>query len=217
MKRSLIVGAVLTAIILLSFIIAPSAANDSEDMDTQASVEMQTIHAVSYDHAPMSLCEEDASDPPKIKENDEAVGGFEEESKEEKTYTTYYTEDDVTMLARLIYNECRGVESVTEQACVVWTVLNRVDGSDGASISGIVTEENQFAYSHAPLWDNLLWLAEDVLSRWNAELNGEASVGRVLPADYKWFSGDGEHNHFRNAYSGNYDIWDYSLPSPYES
>lgn len=217
MKRSLIVGAVLTAIILLSFVIAPSAANDCKDTDANTSEVQQTIYAVYYDHAPMDICEDNVSELPEIKENGEAVGGFEEESKEEETYTTYYTEDDVTILARLLYNECRGVESMTEQACVVWTVLNRVDGSEGASISDIVTAENQFAYSHAPLLDNLLWLAEDVLSRWNAELNGEASVGRVLPADYKWFSGDGEHNHFRNSYSGNYDIWDYSLPSPYES
>lgn len=55
-----------------------------------------------------------------------------------------------------------------------------------------------------------------MLSRWYAEREGQVEVGRVLPADYLWFSGDGERNHFRNAYRGG-DRWDWSLPSPYES
>ena len=38
-----------------------------------------------------------------------------------------YTEADVDMLARLIYTEARGVRSKTEQAAVVWCVLNRLD------------------------------------------------------------------------------------------
>jgi len=40
------------------------------------------------------------------------------------------------------------------------------------------------------------------LTRWYAEREGQVEVGRVLPADYLWFSGDGERNHFRNAYRG---------------
>ena len=128
----------------------------------------------------------------------------------------YYTESDAIMLAKLLYNECRGIDSVTEQACVVWTVLNRVDAG-GGSIAQVVTAKSQFAYSDAPVWDNLLWIAKDVLARWNAEQNGDTSSGRVLPQDYKWFIGDGKHNYFRNKYDGEYDVWDYSLPSPYES
>ncbi len=46
--------------------------------------------------------------------------------------------------------------------------------------------------------------------------DGEADVGRVLPSDYLWFTGDGKRNHFRNAYRGG-QIWDWSLPTPYES
>jgi spore germination cell wall hydrolase CwlJ-like protein len=37
--------------------------------------------------------------------------------------------DDVVMLAKLIYGEARGIKSITEQAAVVWCVLNRVDSS----------------------------------------------------------------------------------------
>lgn len=57
-----------------------------------------------------------------------------------------------------------------------------------------------------------LWSEEevDVLAKmvW-----GEA---RGVPSDYLWFSGDGKHNYFRNAYKGG-ETWDWSLPSPYET
>lgn len=130
---------------------------------------------------------------------------------------TYYSDNDVKMLAKVLYNECRGLSSITEQACVAWVVLNRAD-SDGASIKAVITSPNQFAYRNStPVDKEMLNLAYDVLARWNAEKNGATYVGRVLPPDYKYFSGDGKHNYFRNAYKGNYSIWDYRLTSPYES
>lgn len=145
---------------------------------------------------------------------------YEFETKEEQItapYVMYYQDSDIIMLAKLMYRECGGVPSDTEKACVVWTVLNRVDES-GETISEVITAANQFAYcANSPVNDDLYQLAEDVLTRWNNEKNGEENVGRVLPHDYLWFSGDGEHNHFRNAYKGQFSIWDYSLETPYES
>lgn len=132
----------------------------------------------------------------------------------------YYTEDEVVMVAKLLQRECGGVKSVTEKACVAWTVCNRVDSDefDGDTITDIVTARYQFAYrKNTPVYDELYEIALDVLSRWNAERNGEESVGRVLPKDYTFFAGRGGHNYFRNAYKRDYSIWDYSLPSPYES
>ena len=65
--------------------------------------------------------------------------------------------------------------------------------------------------------DETLWLlSEDVLTRWQREKDGETEVGRVLPPDYLWFSGDGYHNYFRNAYRGG-NTWDWEYESPYES
>lgn len=136
------------------------------------------------------------------------------------TEVMYYTEDEVIMVAKVLQRECGGLPSVTEQACVAWTICNRVDSDefDGDTVTEIVTARYQFAYYYdTPVADELYDLALDVLSRWNAERNGEVSVGRVLPKDYTYFTGDGVHNYFRNAYKGNYSIWDYSLPSPYES
>lgn len=145
------------------------------------------------------------------------------EIPEEKPTVKYYTDTDVVMLAKLIYGEARGIKSVTEQACVIWTVLNRVDVNynNNGGIKGQVTAKDQFNYiSTKPTIDDhgrdLHALALDVLERWNREKNGETDVGRVLPSDYLWFSGDGKHNHFRNQYKGGV-VWDYRYDSPYES
>ena len=132
--------------------------------------------------------------------------------------TYYYDNSDVIAVAKTLYNECRGVSSTTEKACVVWTMCNRYDEGGYDSIYEVVSKPNQFAYNpNSPVWDELVWLAEDVLCRWNMEKNGYDDVGRVLPSTYKFFHGDGEHNHFREEYEHTGQYWDYSLESPYDS
>jgi len=124
-----------------------------------------------------------------------------------------YTEADVGMLARLIYTEARGVESKTEQAAVVWCVLNRLNNPERLekSIAEVVTAPFQFDYRPwVPAADEFRKLAADVLERWQAEKQAtagspashkvasrsEENVGRVLPAEYQFFEGDGQRNHF---------------------
>lgn len=139
-----------------------------------------------------------------------------EELEPEDSYVQYYTEQDAIDIAKVLYHECRGVPSKTEQACVAWTVLNRVDKHD-STVYSIVRAPYQFAfYENAPVWNELLDLAYDVLERWNREKNGETDVGRVLPKEYTFFSGRNGHNYFRDSYKGEYNIWDYSLNSPYQ-
>lgn len=127
----------------------------------------------------------------------------------------YFTDTDAKLIAQTLYGECRGCQSVTEQACVVWTILNRSDAW-GMSIKQVVTARYQFSGYKAnnPVWDDLLSLSYDVLERWNNEKNGQADVGRVLPKDYCWFTGDGKHNYLTNKYRGG-EIWRYTLQSPY--
>jgi len=130
----------------------------------------------------------------------------------------HYTEQDAAFLAKVAFCEARGVQSKTEIACVMWTILNRCDSGYGC-IQAVVTAPKQFAYSYsAPTISgygyDLLALARDVLYRWSKEKNGIADVGRVLPKEYLYFSGDGVHNYFRNRTSTR---WNYSLPSPYEN
>ena len=108
------------------------------------------------------------------------------------------------------------MQSKTEQACVAWVVLNRVDAYN-SSIYSVLRSPGQFAfYESTTIRSDLLDLAYDVLQRWNDEKNGYENVGRVLPKEYLYFSGDGSHNYFRTSYSGG-SRWDYSLESPYDS
>ena len=127
----------------------------------------------------------------------------------------YDMDDDAIMLAKLLYREAGVVKSKTEQACVVWTVLNRVD-KNKSSVAYEVTKPHQYAwYEDTLVYDELLELAYDVLSRWYYEKETGESNGRVLPADYFFFYGDGRHNHFFQVWGQKDVTWDYSLPSPY--
>jgi hypothetical protein len=128
-----------------------------------------------------------------------------------------WTDEEVIVLAKMLWGEARGVSSDAEKAACVWCALNRVDHGYGDIITAVTTPKQFVGYNEEnPVDDGLITLCIDVLTRWYAEREGQVEVGRVLPADYLWFSGDGERNHFRNAYRGG-DRWDWSLQSPYES
>lgn len=128
-----------------------------------------------------------------------------------------WTDEEAVVLAKMLWGEARGIQSDAEKAAVIWCVLNRVDAY-GKSIIDVTTAPNQFVgyRSSNPVDEKLYDLCEDVLGRYFAEKNGEQDVGRVLPADYLFFSGDGQHNRFRNAYRGG-DVYNWSLRNPYET
>ena len=129
-----------------------------------------------------------------------------------------YTEADVEMLARLIYTEARGVRSKTEQAAVVWVVLNRLDNPNRLqkTIAEVVTAPHQFDWRPwVPVTDEFKALAADVLERWQAEKDGQADVGRVLPPEYQYFEGWGGRNWFSAKWKSQ-EYWGWGLASPYE-
>lgn len=127
-----------------------------------------------------------------------------------------WTEEDAELLAKTLYGEAGSSWIATEQkAAVVWCVLNRVDAGRG-SIAEVVTADKQFlGYDpNHPVTTELHALAVDVLERWQAEHEGQTNVGRTLPADYLYFTGDGEVNYFTSEWQTG-PAWDWSLPSPY--
>lgn len=75
-----------------------------------------------------------------------------------------YSESDVELIAKTVWQEARGIPSKAEQAAVVWCILNRVDDDRwGDTIAEVVTAPHQFAYdAGAPVTDELRQLAEDV-------------------------------------------------------
>lgn len=130
-------------------------------------------------------------------------------------------EADVEMLAKTIWGEARGVESITEKAAVAWCILNRVDAKGyacGGDIEYVLTFPGQFVgYDEDnPATTECKKIAADVLARWAAEKAGIEDVGRVLPKEYTYFTGDGERNYFTDEWKGG-NTWDWSLPSPYEN
>lgn len=117
-------------------------------------------------------------------------------------------------LANVTWGEARGC-SVTEQAAVMWCVLNRVDSPlYPDSVGEVVTQRAQFnGYSESnPITQDMLQLANSVLTYWS---EGDDS-GRVLPKEYLYFTGDGKHNYFYTTWASNAVAWNWSLSSPYE-
>ena len=144
------------------------------------------------------------------------------EAVEPVEWPKLYTDKDAIALAKAYWGEARGVKDngivsgKCQIAAVGWCILNRFDAGFEDSIFEVITAEDQFHGYRAdyPVEDDLLELAYDVLDRWNAEQHGETDVGRVLPAEYLWFSGDGVENRFRDAWKGG-NKWDWSLADPY--
>lgn len=119
----------------------------------------------------------------------------------EPEYEMYFTEADVTALAKMLYGEARGCTVDNQRKCV-WCVLNRVDDARFPdTIIGVVSAPGQF-YGYSPdfpVLDNLYAVALDVLTRWSMEKQG-ADVARELPDTYCWFTGNGSENVFRGVY-----------------
>lgn len=126
------------------------------------------------------------------------------------------TEEELTILAKIVYREARGIEDKAHQAAVIWCILNRVDdGYWGDTITEVATYPNAFAWvPDTPVEQEFLLLAADVCERWNLEKAGASEVGRVLPTEYLYFTGSGGLNHFTTEWKGT-ETWDWSLKSPY--
>ena len=124
---------------------------------------------------------------------------------------------EVEALAKLIYGEAGIVPSTTEQAAVVWCVLNRVDDPRFPdTVLEVIEAPYQFSgYDpEYPVKEEFALLAADVLTRYRAERDGEENVGRVLPAEYCFFTGDGRRNHFTTEWKST-DCFGRTLESPY--
>lgn len=124
----------------------------------------------------------------------ESVSGYTEGSVYD-----YVSEEEIVMLAKTVAQE-GGDCSYTQQACVVWTVLNRVDSWEWPNtISENLTMDGQFAYySWKPYRDDHYQVAYDQVYNWL--FGGE----RYLSSDYQYYYGDGWRNHFYGKNSGEY-------------
>lgn len=128
----------------------------------------------------------------------------------------YVTQEEIEMIAKVLYREARGVEDKDQIAAVAWCILNRVDHPNHPNtIKEVITQPEQFAWvEDTPVEDWLLELANDVVYRWCLEKEGQENVGRTLPKGYCFFIGDGKYNHFRQNFNSK-QIWNWSYPQQY--
>lgn len=180
--------------------------------------------------SPPYVCEEaevpqSISDNPMIVQKDDMKSDYltydsegESTTDAPKTSLKYTaTEEEISMLCKVTYGEA-GSLSKTQQAAVVWCILNRVDSEVYPNtISEVITQKSQFyGYKEShPIVQETKEIVIDVLLRWENEQRGELDVGRVLPKEYMYFTGNGKENIFRLTSKSDSTAWDWSLPSPY--
>ena len=220
-NRRATITLILSALILLFLLLPVTAGSSTEPMVTP------TVTTAPFDETKPQ--DGGLELVPLVNKTTYSDGSEEQPEPKETTpavveYEKIYTEADVIALAKMAWGEALVTKSDTEMAATMWCVLNRFDCDDPyyrncKTIEAIVKQSGAFAgySSKNPENEHLIWLARDVLDRWNAEQHGETDVGRVLPADYLFFHGDGKHNHFRKDYKHDGHYWDWSLESPYET
>lgn len=134
--------------------------------------------------------------------------------------THSFREEEVVKLAILIEGEGGGLESLTELSEIAWNVVNRIYYSGCPdNVIGVITQEGQFdGYTEGGTYsERSYWMANDVLARFERELQGEENVGRTLPKEYLFFYGDGVHNYYSIKENGAAYAWFPSMESPYVS
>jgi hypothetical protein len=134
----------------------------------------------------------------------------------------WYSEEDVINMAKMCYGESMnlpvlhtdfGDRSATYQSAeAMWAVLNRVDAGYG-DISTCIKAKRQFVgyKSDNPVTDELYDLAKLVIEDW---ATGTEEY-RVLPHIFRYFYGDGRHNHFTTKSNGGGVEYNHLIPDPF--
>ena len=128
------------------------------------------------------------------------------------------TQEEIEMMAQVLHHKARGVDSEMERAAVVWCILNRVESPlYEDTVKDVLLHEHQFSVYDPDLEvrSSIRSLVRDVVERWHREMQGREDVGRVLPEEYLYFWGDGEHNYFTVKPNGT-DEWEWELTNPYD-
>lgn len=142
--------------------------------------------------------------------------------EEPKIKKKWYSEEDIVNMAKMCYGESMnlpvlhtdfGDRSATYQSAeAMWAVLNRVDAGYG-DISTCIKAKRQFVgyKSENPVTDELYDLAKLIIEDW---ATGTEEY-RVLPHIFRYFYGDGRHNHFTTKPNGGGVEYNHLIPDPF--
>ena len=133
----------------------------------------------------------------------------------------HYDESVYVTGAMMLNGEAGGVWSITERSGCLWVACNRVLSPNYPdNLEEVIIQASQFdGYKPTNHYTQADYdLAVDVFERFYREQNGETAVevGRSLPVDYLYFTGDGEHNYFTKVQDGEPYVWGSQLVSPYK-
>ena len=148
--------------------------------------EQDSVHTVSQ----MSPSTVELQEPVKIDEK--STVPFEIVAK----YSSY----EVTLVAKTVWGEARGC-SRDEQKLVVWCICNRAEARD-QSVEEVITEPHQFTGYDPdhPVEPAIVEVVEEVLQAWARNEEALVLPPYATTSNYQYFSGDGEHNWFREEY-----------------
>lgn len=138
--------------------------------------------------------------------------------------TKHYPESTYIKGAIMVHGEAGGVPSITRRSGCLWIVCNRVISEDPFfpdDLEAVIEQKSQFdGYTPGNTYTQADYdLAVDVFERFWREQNGESSVtvGRTIPTDYLYFTGDGKENHFTKVQYGTPYVWGSMFVSPYKN
>jgi len=135
-------------------------------------------------------------------------------------YQVILVDEEIDAISKMVWGETHGALSKTEMSACIWVLCNRADAWN-MTLMEVLTQPGQFTGYKAnnPITDEIRTLVIDVLTRWQIEQQGADAytVCRTIPNTYLWWNGNATatHNIFRDAFDGNYNVWDWSLPNPY--
>ena len=103
---------------------------------------------------------------------------------------------------RAIWGEAGGIPDEAQRAAVVWCACNRADAWD-MDLGDVLTVDQFHGLAiRGEVPTEHIELARDVLARCTLEAEGWVDVGRVLPARFLYFEGNGIVNLFSTEYGG---------------
>ena len=216
--------AIIVAIIVLFVIVFAQSINNNKVHETYTEYHFEQVEGKVYGHEyTVERTYPVVQKAEKPIETIEAVEAIIEATVEPEE-TRHFPESTYIKGAIMLEGEAGGVKSLTEQSGCLWVACNRVDSSDPFfpdDLESVIEQACQF-YGYTPSGEyskESYDLAVDVFERWYRECNGETAseVGRTLPADYLYFTGDGEHNYFTKVQNGTPYEWGSQLISPYRS
>lgn len=116
------------------------------------------------------------------------------------TVTAKYSSYELTLVCQAVWGEARGCGKA-ERQLVAWCICNRVDAT-GASVEDVVKAPRQFHgwKSDCPIEDDIREDVTEVLEAWSRGEEALVYEPYATTSEYLYFSGDGTHNWFREAY-----------------